>query len=134
MEGPTPVSAFLHAASMITAGIYLFFSFPLFSLNFIVLFFSIFTSLFFSFNAFYYFDFKKIVASSTGSQIGYIFFFFSFGLIYCGLLLLTFHAIFKSFLFFLVGFVVSLFYNSQDLRLIFNNFILNIFFFYVYLL
>ena len=78
MEGPTPVSAFLHAASMITAGVYFFFILPLLFYNYIFIFFGFFTTLFFSLNAFNFFDVKRIIASSTGSQLGYIFFFFLF--------------------------------------------------------
>ena len=122
MEGPTPVSAFLHAASMITAGVYFFFVFSFFSLSNFFIIFSIFTTFFFSLNAFNFFDLKRIVASSTGSQLGYIYFFLSLNLLYCGLLLFSFHAIFKSFLFFIAGYVISLSFNSQDLRVVFIEF------------
>ena len=132
MEGPTPVSAFLHAASMITAGVYFFFILPLLFYNYIFIFFGFFTTLFFSLNAFNFFDVKRIIASSTGSQLGYIFFFFSFNLFYCGLLLFTFHAVFKSLLFFLAGFIISLFYNYQDLRFFSFNIITLIFFFFCF--
>ena len=123
MEGPTPVSAFLHAASMITAGVYFFFVFSFFSFSNLFLIFSIFTTFFFSLNAFNFFDLKRIVASSTGSQLGYIYFFLSVNLLYCGILLFSFHAIFKSFLFFIVGYVVSLNLNSQDLRVVYVEFL-----------
>lgn len=122
MEGPTPVSAFLHAASMITAGVYFFFIIPIFYLKFFFIFLGLFTTIFFSLNAFNFFDIKRIIASSTGSQLGYVYFFFSFNLFFCGLLLFTFHAIFKSILFFIAGFIISLFFNYQDLRMFFNNF------------
>jgi len=122
MEGPTPVSAFLHAASMITAGVYFFFIFPLFLLNLKFIYLCFFSTIFFSLNAYIFFDMKKIIASSTGSQLGYIIFFFSINLNICGILLFTFHAIFKSILFFIAGFIISLFYNYQDLRYIKFNF------------
>tara|TARA_B110000977_G_scaffold119230_1_gene153703 strand:- start:366 stop:848 length:483 start_codon:yes stop_codon:yes gene_type:complete len=127
MEGPTPVSAFLHAASMITAGIFLFYCFPFYSFYFFFIFISFFSVIFFSFNALLFFDLKRIVASSTGSQIGYIFFFSCLNLYFFSLLLFTFHAIFKSFLFFISGFLVSLFFNYQDLRVLSFNFLLNLF-------
>ena len=122
MEGPTPVSAFLHAASMITAGVFFFFMFPIFYNNYYFIIFSFFTTLFFSLNAFNFFDVKRIIASSTGSQLGYIYFFLSFNLVFCGLILFTFHAVFKCLLFFIAGFIVSVFFNFQDLRLFKNNF------------
>jgi len=124
MEGPTPVSAFLHAASMITAGVYFFFVFPLGIYYFFIFYFAIFTTLFFSLNAFFFFDLKKITAASTGSQMGYIFFFLSFSLYYPGILLFSCHAIFKSFLFFLAGFFIILNFNFQDIRILINNFLM----------
>ena len=130
MEGPTPVSAFLHAASMITAGVYFFFIIPIYYLNMFFIFFALFTTLFFSLNAFIFFDLKKIIASSTGSQLGYIYFFLSFNLIFCGLLLFTFHSFFKSLLFFIAGFIISIFFNFQDLRILNNSF----FFFFISIL
>ena len=124
MDGPTPVSAFLHAASMITAGVFLFFFFPILVLNYYIIIFSIFSTIFFSLTALIYFDLKKIIASSTGSQMGYILFFLFFGLIYSGLLLFTFHAIFKSLLFFLAGFLISESFNFQDIRFLKTGFLL----------
>jgi NADH:ubiquinone oxidoreductase subunit 5 (subunit L)/multisubunit Na+/H+ antiporter MnhA subunit len=115
MEGPTPVSAFLHAASMITAGVYLFFLLPFYIWCglMVLIFFSI---LFFSFFALFFFDLKRIIASSTGSQMGYILFFLSFNSILNGLLLFTFHAMFKSLLFFIAGYIVVQFWDFQDFR------------------
>ena len=115
MEGPTPVSAFLHAAWMITAGVYLFFVFPFFINSFLFIF-SLFSIIFFSINAIFYFDLKKIIASWTGSQMGYIFLFFSLGFVLNGLLLFWYHAVFKSYFFFLAGFIISSRYDYQDLR------------------
>ena len=124
MEGPTPVSAFLHAASMITAGVYFLFIFPLFLLNFKFIILCLFSTIFFSLNAYIFFDLKKIIASSTGSQLGYIIFFLSINLNVCGILLFSFHAIFKCILFFIAGFIISMFYNYQDLRYLKFNFFL----------
>ena len=119
MEGPTPVSAFLHAASMITAGVYLFLLLPFFlsTVLWILVFFSVF---FFSLFALFFFDLKRIIASSTGSQMGYIFFFLSWNFIFNGFLLLTFHALFKCLLFFLAGYAVVASLDFQDLRSVFN--------------
>ena len=124
MEGPTPVSAFLHAASMITAGVYFLFIFPLFLLNFKFIILCLFSTIFFSLNAYIFFDLKKIIASSTGSQLGYIIFFLSINLNVCCILLFSFHAIFKCILFFIAGFIISMFYNYQDLRYLKFNFFL----------
>ena len=121
MEGPTPVSAFLHAAWMITAGVYLFFIFPIYTGS-ILYFFSLFWILFFSFNAIYFYDLKRIIASWTGSQMGYIFLFFSLGYVLNGLLLFWYHAVFKSYFFFLAGFIISSLFDYQDFRSQFTSF------------
>ena len=126
MEGPTPVSAFLHAAWMITAGVFLFFSFPFFKKSILTLL-ALLWIVFFWINALYFYDLKKIIASSTGSQMGYIFLFFSFNFICNGLILFSSHAIFKSFLFFLAGFIISFSFDSQSIKILKLSF-LNIFF------
>jgi len=123
MEGPTPVSAFLHAASMITCGVYLFYLF-FFNFNyFFLILLSFFSVVFFSIIALISFDLKKLIASSTGSQMGYILFFFTLDFFYFGLFLLCAHSLFKSFLFFLVGFLVVFNSSFQDIRLVFVSFI-----------
>ena len=122
MEGPTPVSAFLHAASMITAGIFFFFIFPFYFNPFFFFLFSFFTTVYFAFCAILYFDIKRMIASSTGSQIGYIFFFLSILFITNAFYLLFIHAIFKFFLFFIAGYFVSVFLNFQDFRMFSVNF------------
>ena len=125
MEGPTPVSALLHAATMITAGVYfsLFFSISFFSLFFFI--FALLNVFFFSFNALFLFDVKKIIASSTGSQMGYIFFFSFFSILVSSYFLLFIHAIFKSVLFMCAG-VFVMFY--QDIRVSFFNYFFYYFF------
>lgn len=78
MEGPTPVSALLHAATMVTAGVFLiircsfFFEFSENILNLIFLFGSI-TTFFSGFVALFQYDIKKVIAYSTCSQLGYMF-------------------------------------------------------------
>jgi NADH-quinone oxidoreductase subunit L len=78
MEGPTPVSALLHAATMVTAGVFLiircsfFFEFSESILNLIFLFGSI-TTFFSGFVALFQYDIKKVIAYSTCSQLGYMF-------------------------------------------------------------
>ena len=79
MEGPTPVSSLLHAATMVTAGVFLILrcSF-LFEFSNIVLFFIVIiggvTALFSSIIGVFQYDMKKIIAYSTCSQLGYMFF------------------------------------------------------------
>jgi len=79
MEGPTPVSALLHAATMVTAGVFLvirssiIFEFSEFCLMLLVLFGGI-TALFAGIIAIFQYDLKKIIAYSTCSQLGYMFF------------------------------------------------------------
>ena len=116
MEGPTPVSAFLHAAWMITAGVYLFFIFP-FYLNSLLYLLPLFSILMFSVNAIFYFDLKKIIASWTGSQMGYIFLFLSLNFTLNGLLLFWYHAVFKCYFFFLAGILISVYCDYQDYRI-----------------
>jgi len=77
MEGPTPVSALIHAATMVTAGVFLIircsfmFEFSPFSLTILVYLGSI-TLLLFGFVGMAQFDIKKIIAYSTCSQLGYM--------------------------------------------------------------
>src|SRR5215213_1076022 len=78
MEGPTPVSALLHAATMVTAGIFLIircsFMFELSSMILlIVVITGVFTALFAALTATFQYDIKKIIAYSTCSQLGYMF-------------------------------------------------------------
>lgn len=79
MEGPTPVSALLHAATMVTAGVFLvircsfFFEHSEVMLLFLLLFGGI-TAVFAGLVALFQFDIKKIIAYSTCSQLGYMFF------------------------------------------------------------
>ena len=121
MEGPTPVSAFLHAAWMITAGVYLFFVLPAYVSSSIYLL-ALFWILYFSFNAIYFYDLKRIIAWWTGSQMGYIFLFLTLGFVLNGLLLFWYHAVFKSYFFFLAGFIISSLFDYQDFRWQFTSF------------
>jgi len=79
MEGPTPVSALLHAATMVTAGVFLIirssivFEYSEFVLVLLIIFGGI-TALFAGIVAIFQFDIKKIIAYSTCSQLGYMFF------------------------------------------------------------
>jgi NADH-ubiquinone oxidoreductase chain 5 len=121
MEGPTPVSALLHAATMVTAGVFLLVrcSF-IFEKSDLILFFIIIigscTALFSSIVATYQYDIKKIIAYSTCSQLGYMF--FSAGLSNYNITLfhLFNHAFFKALLFLGAGSIISALLDEQDLR------------------
>jgi len=121
MEGPTPVSALLHAATMVTAGVFLLVrcSF-LFDNQFEILMWISFiggiTSLLGSITAFFQNDLKKIVAYSTTSQLGYMFVscgFFGFDA--CIYHLMN-HAAFKALLFLSAGSIIHLLLHEQDIR------------------
>jgi NADH:ubiquinone oxidoreductase subunit 5 (subunit L)/multisubunit Na+/H+ antiporter MnhA subunit len=121
MEGPTPVSALLHAATMVTAGIILLLKFYiLFYCVVIVPYFCVIigciTMLFGSICACFQYDIKKIIALSTCSQVGYMF--ASLGLLnFNGALfhLLT-HAFFKALLFLCAGIIIYVSGGIQDIR------------------
>lgn len=121
MEGPTPVSALIHAATMVTAGVFLIIRFsPLiefssFTLTLLTLFGSL-TAFFASFTGIFQNDLKKIIAYSTCSQLGYMV--FSCGLSHYNLSLfhLTNHAFFKALLFLAAGSVIHAISDEQDLR------------------
>ena len=131
MEGPTPVSALLHAATMVTAGVYLLLKFSwilqhsLVMLLFIM-FIGIFTNLFASITAIFQLDIKKIIAYSTASQLGLIFIALSLTKFSLALFHIFTHAFFKALLFLVAGIIIHYCKNKQDLRVLknFNNFIL----------
>jgi len=121
MEGPTPVSSLLHAATMVTAGIFLLIrcSF-IFEKSDLVLFFILIfgacTALFSALVATFQYDIKKIIAYSTCSQLGYMF--FSSGLSNYNITLfhLFNHAFFKSLLFLGAGSIIFSIIDEQDMR------------------
>jgi NADH:ubiquinone oxidoreductase subunit 5 (subunit L)/multisubunit Na+/H+ antiporter MnhA subunit len=112
MEGPTPVSSLLHAATMVTAGVFLLIrcSFIFEKSNailFLIILFGSITALFSALVATYQYDIKKIIAYSTCSQLGYMF--FSSGLSNYNITLfhLFNHAFFKALLFLGAGSIIS---------------------------
>ena len=121
MEGPTPVSSLIHAATMVTAGIFLLircsFLFDLVpSMYLIILFFGSITTFLGSSIGLFQHDIKKIIAYSTCSQLGYMF-------LSCGLLGYTNsifhlinHAFFKALLFLSAGLIIYCFSHEQDYR------------------
>ncbi len=120
MEGPTPVSALIHAATMVTAGVYLIArSFPLFELaptaaN-IGAFIGLATLLIAATIALVVTDLKRIIAYSTMSQIGYMIVGVSIGAYTAGLFHLMTHAFFKALLFMAAGSVIAAMANNQNI-------------------
>ena len=121
MEGPTPVSALIHAATMVTAGVYLMIRLSyLFQLDILINFVIIigcFTSLCGAAMALYQNDLKKIIAYSTCSQLGYMFLISGFNYNEISLFHLFNHGYFKALLFLSAGSIIHTnFIGDQDLR------------------
>ena len=121
MEGPTPVSALIHAATMVTAGVFLvvrcspLFEYSQVALN-IVAIVGMITAIFAASVALVQNDIKKIVAYSTCSQLGYMFFAAGVGAYHVAIFHLFTHAFFKALLFLGSGSVIHAFNNEQDIR------------------
>jgi NADH-quinone oxidoreductase subunit L len=121
MEGPTPVSALIHAATMVTAGVYLVCRMsPLFAASAtasaIVAATGAATALFAATMALAENDIKRVLAYSTVSQIGYMFIGCGVGAYAAGMFHLVTHAFFKSLLFLAAGSVIHALSGVQDLR------------------
>ena len=121
MEGPTPVSALIHAATMVTAGVFLvvrcspIFEYSQVALN-VVAIIGMMTAFFAATVALVQNDIKKIVAYSTCSQIGYMFFAAGVGAYHVAIFHLFTHAFFKALLFLGSGCVIHSFTEEQDIR------------------
>lgn len=121
MEGPTPVSALLHAATMVTAGVYLLLRLSFFfeaSPN-ILLLISIWgalTAFFASSVGAFQNDIKKIIAYSTCSQLGYMVAACGLGNFVGAYFHLFNHAFFKALLFLGAGIIIHALHDEQDLR------------------
>ena len=122
MEGPTPVSALIHAATMVTAGVFLvvrcspIFEFSPLALS-IVTIVGMTTALFAASVAMVQNDIKKIIAYSTCSQLGYMFFAAGVGAYNVAMFHLFTHAFFKALLFLGAGSVIHAFKDEQDISL-----------------
>ena len=122
MEGPTPVSALIHAATMVTAGVFLvvrcspLFEYSQTALNFVAII-GMITALFAASVALVQNDIKKIIAYSTCSQLGYMFFAAGVGAYHVAIFHLFTHAFFKALLFLGSGSVIHAFKDEQDVRL-----------------
>ena len=121
MEGPTPVSALIHAATMVTAGVFLvvrcspIFEYSQVALNFICII-GMSTAFFAATVALVQNDIKKIIAYSTCSQLGYMFFAAGVGAYNVAIFHLFTHAFFKALLFLGSGSVIHSFKDEQDIR------------------
>jgi NADH-quinone oxidoreductase subunit L len=121
MEGPTPVSALIHAATMVTAGVYLVArAHPLFelapvALNVVAIIGGA-TALFAATIALFQLDIKRILAYSTISQLGYMFMAEGVHNYSAGVLHLVTHAFFKALLFLGAGAVIHALGGEQDMR------------------
>jgi len=121
MEGPTRVSALIHAATMVTAGIYmiarssqLFVLAPL-TMN-IIMIIGLATALFAATIGLFQNDIKKVLAYSTVSQLGYMFLALGVGAFTGAIFHLTTHAFFKALLFLGAGSVIHALHGQQDIR------------------
>jgi NADH-quinone oxidoreductase subunit L len=122
MEGPTPVSALIHAATMVTAGVFMVARLsPLFELSptaqSVVIFFGATTALFAATVGLVQNDIKRIVAYSTCSQLGYMFVAMGVGAYSVGMFHLFTHAFFKALLFLGCGSVIMAMHHEQDIRM-----------------
>jgi NADH-quinone oxidoreductase subunit L len=121
MEGPTPVSALIHAATMVTAGVYLIARMnPLYSyaptIQHVIVAIGVAGLLMAGITALTQTDIKRIIAYSTMSQIAYMFVGVGLGAYWTGMLHLTTHAFFKALLFMGAGIVIHALSDEQDIR------------------
>lgn len=121
MAGPTPVSALIHAATMVTAGVYmvarnnLLYSLSPFALQ-LILVVGLATALFAASIALTQNDIKKVLAYSTVSQLGLMFVALGVGAYSSGIFHMTTHAFFKALLFLGAGSVIHALHGEQDIR------------------
>jgi NADH-ubiquinone oxidoreductase chain 5 len=121
MEGPTPVSALIHAATIVTAGVFLLvrcspvFEYAPSTLKIVTLFGAM-TAFFAATTGLVQNDLKKVIAYSTCSQLGYIIFSCGISGYSVGLFHLANHAFFKALLFLTAGSVIHAISDEQDIR------------------
>ena len=121
MEGPTPISALIHAATMVTAGIFMVARMsPLFELSetalSVVMVIGAITALFMALVAIVQNDIKRVVAYSTLSQLGYMTVALGASAYAAGIFHLVTHAFFKALLFLGAGSVIIAMHHQQDMR------------------
>lgn len=121
MAGPTPVSALIHAATMVTAGIYMIarsnilYTLAPTSME-IVASTGLLTAIFAASIGLFQNDIKKVLAYSTVSQLGYMFLALGVGAFSAGVFHVTTHAFFKALLFLAAGSVIHALHHEQDIR------------------
>src|SRR5437588_1836841 len=121
MEGPTPVSALIHAASMVTAGVYLvgrmhpIYDVAVYAHGAVAIVGAV-TALFAATIAIVQTDIKRVLAYSTMSQIGYMFLAVGIGAYSAGFFHLLSHAFFKALLFLAAGNIIHAMNDEQDMR------------------
>ncbi len=121
MEGPTPVSALIHAATMVTAGVFMVarlspvFEYAPIALQ-VVMFFGATTAFFAATVGLVQNDIKRVIAYSTCSQLGYMFVALGAGAYSVGVFHLFTHAFFKALLFLGAGSVIHAMHHEQDIR------------------
>ena len=121
MEGPTPVSALIHAATMVTAGVFMvcrlspLFETSQFALN-VVTIVGATTAIFAATIGLVQTDIKRVIAYSTCSQLGYMFFAAGVGAYGAAMFHLLTHAFFKALLFLGAGSVIHSMHHEQDMR------------------
>ncbi|MBO6895314.1 MAG: NADH-quinone oxidoreductase subunit L [Roseibium sp.] len=121
MEGPTPVSALIHAATMVTAGVFMVARLsPLMELSetalTVIIFFGATTAFFAATVGLVQNDIKRVIAYSTCSQLGYMFVALGVGAYSIGIFHLFTHAFFKALLFLCAGSVIHAVSDEQDMR------------------
>ena len=121
MEGPTPISALIHAATMVTAGIFMVARMsPLFELSdtalSVVMVIGAITALFMGFLGVIQNDIKRVIAYSTLSQLGYMTAALGASAYAAGIFHLMTHAFFKALLFLAAGSVIIAMHHEQDIR------------------
>jgi len=121
MAGPTPVSALIHAATMVTAGIYMvvrsnfLYSLAPVTLT-VILVIALLTALIAASIGIFQNDIKKVLAYSTVSQLGYMFMALGLGAYTAGMFHVVTHAFFKALLFLGAGSVIHALHHEQDIR------------------
>ena len=121
MEGPTPVSALIHAATMVTAGVFLvcrlspIMEYAPYASNFVTII-GVSTAFFAGTVALVQHDIKRVIAFSTCSQLGFMFASAGIGLYQAAMFHLFTHAFFKALLFLCAGSIINAMHHEQDIR------------------
>jgi NADH-ubiquinone oxidoreductase chain 5 len=121
MAGPTPVSALIHAATMVTAGVFILIRIsPILESSttglLIITILGVFTAFFAATIGLFQNDFKRVIAYSTCSQLGYMVFICGLSNYSLSLFHLTNHAFFKALLFLSAGSIIHAMSDEQDIR------------------